>query len=635
MVFLFSLIASGWALELDRLDLSAMADAIVPQLEEATGRPFLQVPRIEVVSREDLYHRVLMGQLATRELMGLGPFGPAELQTWMDLTSNAIGFYTYADRQIFLVTSGAEELYENFIVPEDLERPLIECVLAHELVHALQHQYQPLPDITQADQETVARMLREGHANLISRTVCTDEVVQRFFRFNDGLDILAVQGVGQENSFLYGYGERYLELLVSLHGPEAGWCALSQPPPSREAIAAAVDPLLLQGWRGTGVLDDAARRLMWPGAKGRVQPVSPAEVLQRQLGPEGVTALHSTQAGLTFNLDSDTKSLAIMAFAFSDPQEAREQFEARRRNLETAREAGEELFFFGPVGAYSSRYKVKSSRDLEAEAEGSFETRIQIDNDREYLETWAVRGGLLLLAAATGTDLKPQDLSEALTLVLAQDLPTAPPSSPTPGALGLAPPTEAPAPRPSWEYPFVQVLRDISAEQWETCISGVESMIPNAPEAERDFLAKLGWTCSLSNEDADAASRFLTAMEDLSALDPELVIGHAALYLQQERWQDCLDHLVRVEALGLVLPVAAQDLKIACLIETGRLSQAAAAARRQDGTPQMRLHVSYALLQAQRFQQAQPILREACPQVTGEDQEKCRRLMDQLTPRSR
>ena len=171
MVFLFSLIAPGWSLELDRLDLSAMADAIVPQLEEATGRPFLQVPRIEVVSREDLYHRVLMGQLATRELMGLGPFGPAELQTWMDLTSNAIGFYTYADRQIFLVTSGAEELYENFIVPEDLERPLIECVLAHELVHALQHQYQPLPDITQADQETVARMLREGHANLISRTV--------------------------------------------------------------------------------------------------------------------------------------------------------------------------------------------------------------------------------------------------------------------------------------------------------------------------------------------------------------------------------------------------------------------------------------------------------------------------------
>jgi hypothetical protein len=635
MALLLTLLSPAWGLELDRLDLDALTDELVPQLEQATGRAFVDVPRVHVVSRDELYQRVLDGQLAVRSLMGLGEISAAELAVWQTLTHDAIGFYTYADRQIYLVTTGVEDLFQDFTVPADLERPLVQCVLAHELVHALQHQYQPHPDITDGAQLTVARMMREGHANLVSRPFCTSEAVERFFRFNDGLDILAVQGVGGDIPFLYGYGERYQELLAAEHGTEAAWWSLSQPPPTREVIAGAVEPLLLQGWRDAGVIDAAAQRLMWPGAQGEVQPASPAVLLQQQLGAAGVTALVSTQAGLSFSASTQTKSVTVMAFAFADPVEARRQLEDRRSDLQVGREDGEELFFFGPVGAYSGRFKLKDPRRLTQPVDVAFETRIAIDGGRDYLESWAVRGGLLVAAAAAGTDLSTRDLAEALDLILAQDLPTRPPISAVAGPLGLALPDTFPTPSPSWEYPFLQVFRDINAEQWRACVTGVDQMLPTAPDDARPHVAMVGWTCALASEDPDTATRFLDALDALDDLVPELLIGHAALYSQEKRWKDCLDHIARLQAAGLVLPVHAIDLKLTCLIETRRLSEAAAAARRREGSPLMRVHVSYALLQADRRQQAMPILQEACPKLSGQDRTTCAGVMDQLTPRSR
>jgi len=636
MALLLSLLTPALALELDRLDLDALTDQLVPELEAATSRTFLDVPKVHVVSRDELYQRVLDGQLAVRRLMGLGEISAAELQTWSDMTSVAIGFYTYADRQIYLVTTGVEDLFADYVVPPDLEQPLVRCVLAHELVHALQHQYQPYPEITDAAQEPVARMLREGHANLVSRPFCADETVRRFFHFNDGLDILAVRGLGDEIPFLYGYGERYQEQLSERHGPEAGWWALSAPPPSREAVAAAVDPHLLQGWRGTGVLDEAARRLMWPGAQGQVQPASPAELLQQQLGAAGVTGLVSTQAGLHFSASEDKRSVTIMAFAFSDPAEAVRQLEHRRSDLEHGKGDGEELFFWGEVGAYFGRFKIKVPKKLGQPFDDAFETKIVIDEGREYLESWVVRDGLVVAAAAVGTELKSRDLAEALALVLAQDLPTRPPPEPEPGPLGMAVPEVLPAATtPSWEYPFLQVFRDINAEQWGACIAGVDAMLPDAPPDARDHVAMVGWTCGLASDDPDTATRFLDQLVDVAALDPELLIGHAALYSQQRRWHDCLAHLERIEAAGIDLPIEAVDLKIACLVESRRLTAAAAAASRREGTPLMRVNVAYALLNAQRWQKAMPILQEACPKLSGQARHDCTDVMDQLTPRTR
>ncbi len=611
------------ALELDRLDLDALRDGLIPELEQSTGRAFVDVPPVHVVDREELYQRVLEGELAVRGLMGLDNLTPADLASIQDLTSDAIGLYTYADRQIYLVTSGVEDLFANWVVPDDLYEPLVRCVLSHELVHALQHQYQPHPTLEDASREPVARMLREGHANVVSRPFCTDQSVQRFFRFNDGLDVLAVRGTGEELPFLYGYGERYVDLLIDRHGTEAAWWALSEPPPSRDQVGAAVDPLLLQGWRESGLVDDAARRLMWPTAQGQVQPASPAELLQGQLGTAGVTGLASTQAGWLFTADEGPRSLTLMAFAFADETEALQQLSYRRSDLAYGRGDGGELSFFGEVGVYSGKFKVRAPKKLTQPVDDAFETRILVDGQRHYLESWAVRGGLLVAVAAVGTEHRSRDLAEALDLILARDPPTRPPPDAPGGPLGLAVPATLPAPTPSWEYPFLQVFRDINAEQWQACLAGVADMMPSAPDHAREQVARVGWTCGLAGEDPDAASHYLDQLSNLQELDHELLIGHAALYSQQRRWKDCLAHLVRLEEAGVVLPAEAVDLKIACLVETGALTQATAAARQRLGTPSMRVQVAYALVNADRLRQALPILEEACPKLRGQERTQC------------
>jgi len=148
-----------------------LVDSLRPVVERATGLTFRGPTKSAVKTREEVRAYLLEklqaefpvsrqeGIEAVYRLLGLLPDTLNLRELLLDLyTEQVAGFYDPAQKTLFGVR-GAE--------PTQLR-----LVLAHELVHALQHQYLPLDTIMHpqgdADQQAAAQAVLEGHATLAS-----------------------------------------------------------------------------------------------------------------------------------------------------------------------------------------------------------------------------------------------------------------------------------------------------------------------------------------------------------------------------------------------------------------------------------------------------------------------------------
>lgn len=158
--------ATGQEVEITRL-----VDSLRPVVERATGLTFKGPTKSALKTREEVRAYLLEklqqefpvsrqeGIEAVYRLLGLLPDTLNLRELLLDLyTEQVAGFYDPAQKTLFGVR-GAE--------PTQLR-----LVLAHELVHALQHQYLPLDAIMHpqgdADQQAAAQAVLEGHATLAS-----------------------------------------------------------------------------------------------------------------------------------------------------------------------------------------------------------------------------------------------------------------------------------------------------------------------------------------------------------------------------------------------------------------------------------------------------------------------------------
>ena len=152
-------------------DIARLVDSLRPAVERATGLVFRRPVRSAMKSREEV-HAYLLDKLrqefpperqegveAVYRLLGLMPDTLNLRDLLLDLYSEQVaGFYDPATSTLYGVR-GAEPT-------------MLRLVLAHELVHALQHQYLPLDSIVRkqadADQQTAAQAVLEGHAMIAS-----------------------------------------------------------------------------------------------------------------------------------------------------------------------------------------------------------------------------------------------------------------------------------------------------------------------------------------------------------------------------------------------------------------------------------------------------------------------------------
>ena len=151
--------------------LEVLVDSLMPVVSRATGLTFKSTPRSAVRTRDqiraylvakmqrELPPAKLEGISAAYRLLDMIPDTLDLRRLFLELyTEQIAGFYDPDSTTLFAVQGG--------------DQAQLRLVLAHELVHALQHQYLPLDSIlhdsSDADRQTAAQAVLEGQATLAS-----------------------------------------------------------------------------------------------------------------------------------------------------------------------------------------------------------------------------------------------------------------------------------------------------------------------------------------------------------------------------------------------------------------------------------------------------------------------------------
>jgi hypothetical protein len=152
-------------------DIAQLVDSLRPAVERATGLTFRGPTKSAMRSREEL--REFLLQKLRQEF-------PPDRQEGVEAVYRLLGMVPDTlDLKAFLLELFSEQV-AGFYDPETstlygmrgAEPAALRFVLAHELVHALQHQYLPVDSIMRrqddADRQTAAHAVLEGHATLAS-----------------------------------------------------------------------------------------------------------------------------------------------------------------------------------------------------------------------------------------------------------------------------------------------------------------------------------------------------------------------------------------------------------------------------------------------------------------------------------
>jgi hypothetical protein len=175
VVLLVSLVAcrgsSPSAQAVNQQQLERLVDSLMPSVSKASGLQFKSTPKSAVRTHEQirayLVHKmdrelppaIMEGIDATYRLLGLLPDSLDLRKLFLDLyTEQIAGFYEPDSLTLYAVVG--------------TDPGPLRLVLAHELVHALQHQYVPLDSIlhddSDADRQAAAQAVLEGQATLAS-----------------------------------------------------------------------------------------------------------------------------------------------------------------------------------------------------------------------------------------------------------------------------------------------------------------------------------------------------------------------------------------------------------------------------------------------------------------------------------
>lgn len=149
--------------------LTQLVDSLVPPVERATGLKFVRHPRAALITREQA-HAYLATQLDRQlghgrgkhltdvyRLLGLLPDSIDLARLYLDVLTEQVAGYYDPDSSAFFGVAGASPV-------------VLRLTVAHELVHALQHDYLPLDSIMNArdnaDRLLAAQSVLEGQATL-------------------------------------------------------------------------------------------------------------------------------------------------------------------------------------------------------------------------------------------------------------------------------------------------------------------------------------------------------------------------------------------------------------------------------------------------------------------------------------
>lgn len=215
-------------------DFGRMVAELVPEVERASGRSFSETPALEITDFVTLWNDSVPLHVKRMEEAG---FTESDIQAEMT-RRDAESKHSLAlehDGRIYVLADRIEAAHRRATVPPSA----IECQLAHELTHVLQHQNPP-PPATSMEQWLDRRVLIEGHAEHISEVVCRargnlDGVGLR--RGWKGIEAVGSLVEPPDMSVVrHGFGREWSALVAEELGAEAIWDAYAEPPSRRDVI---------------------------------------------------------------------------------------------------------------------------------------------------------------------------------------------------------------------------------------------------------------------------------------------------------------------------------------------------------------------------------------------------------------
>ncbi len=638
---LFALLASqAHADTIDHDGAEEMVFDLMPYVEEAAGRPFVEAPSVGILTREQLTER-LVAQAREAQGSSAAELVQGRVETLVgEVAQGALALYIGRYRGLFLVRESIESVFAETGASPELLEPVVRCVVAHELTHALQHQQAnayPVADLQAAQGQEA---LMEGQAVLVQEQLCEHDALQ-FMKAMQGTDVLASRPPGDRTLQLYGYGRHYVAVLQQRWTNDAVWWALSQPPPASEVLVAVGRSQLLQGWDDPALVGAPVRTMAdiegWEVIEG---PVSPMQMLpQLGAGRIGPDAAPQALAGQGIIARQRGKQLALVVFALADPDEALEWIQARgaavrdfTRGRGTLRLLAGDLTITDrpvvrPLRGLARREDLDGSLQLALPNRGSLDFQAAI-----YREHWAAEDGLLVGAFSQGVDCSAAALTDAMAQVLSRDLPTVPSGRLDADGEALlaivAPPIPLPELRAPWQYDFGKAYSYYRREEYGVCQERVAAIVERVGNV--DPVVALAHTCAAQAGDPAGAARWHAALSGPQAADPAGVMAHCSLLREAGRRREALALVEGFEPQQPEQRAVLQGMRVMLLGELGRIERAKALVQAGEGGAPARVFLASLLGLRDRYSEARALLAGQCSQMESPFREDCFEIQREL-----
>ncbi|MEO0601754.1 MAG: hypothetical protein AAF211_09970, partial [Myxococcota bacterium] len=394
----------------------AMANALAPEVERRTGRTFVQRPTVAIQTRAGLRQILLQPSLAAQFEARVGlrdalPTRPSEASvTRVDyLVTHALAVYAARDETIYLIKEAFERMSRSLAVGGDTMRPALRCVLVHELVHALQHQYGG-DEAADADHARGLLALREGQATAVASDYCGEVEGETIAGLMDAVTDPQLEASLDPDGepAVYAWGRR---LVRAIAAENLVWPAQLADPPAWSDVVRAVRPSLLPHWRTGRLLEVALETLeSGPLESAGSRPAPPHGMLPTLIDrrPEEMAR---ADGGFVVESSSDQRTMLLAAYLFEDEGAAEAIVVDRDAAVGRWRNRGELMVYDKAEGQLLRKPKVQTPPTDDPRVHRALAITTKTEGSGPYLEVWIATERRLVLFVSAGKALRLRDVT--------------------------------------------------------------------------------------------------------------------------------------------------------------------------------------------------------------------------------
>ncbi len=175
-----------------------------------------------------------------------------------------------------------------------------------------------------------------------------------------------------------------------------------------------------------------------------------------------------------------------------------------------------------------------------------------------------------------------------------------------------------------WTVHYNQAIGHFEGRRWSQCADTVQAGLEGFPSNQK--MLQLGYTCA-ARTDVAQAGIWLEQLGGAKEADPWSVIAHAEKLQATNRSNDALALLTKMpKKLPGELPAQRERVSMEIYLAGKRLDEALRIAKGDN--PLAEANLGYALIQAERWDDAQKLLVDVCPKLVGESGESsCQQML--------